>query len=153
MRKRYLWVCVYILLTAFIFTRSLHSAEVSSDESGFLVEVVESIIRLFYASPPADITDTVTVFVRKTAHVVEFAALSFVACRVGYAFEKRFKDFVSWVLLSGLLTACIDEAIQLTSEGRAGLISDVFIDFSGTIIGICLTVLLIFIMSKLRKKA
>jgi len=153
MRKRYLWVCIYILLTTFIFTRSLHTAEVSTDESRFLVQFVERIIRLFYNPTSVDITDIVTVVVRKAAHVVEFAALSCAACRMVYAFEKKLRDFIAWVLFSGLLTACIDEAIQLTSPGRAGLISDVFIDFGGTILGICFTLALIFINSKLRKKA
>ena len=39
------------------------------------------------------------------------------------------------MLGAGLLTAVIDETIQLFVEGRAGMIADVWIDFGGVVTG------------------
>ncbi|MBQ7975554.1 MAG: VanZ family protein [Clostridia bacterium] len=152
MKKRNLWIGLYILFTAFIFCRSLKTAEVSTDESHYIVAFVESVVRWFIHTPPDNLTDVVTVFVRKAAHIFEFAVQSCIACRVVCVLGRTLKSNMSWLLFSGLMTACVDEAIQLTSDGRAGLISDVFIDFIGTVAGICISMLFVFISLHKKKK-
>ena len=110
--------------------------------------MLEKIIKPLLSSPPENLRSLLTTFVRKTAHVAEFTALSCVACRVVCVYGKRIADFLGWVLFSGILTACIDEAIQLTSEGRGGLITDVFIDFSGTVIGVLISFFVVWLLKK-----
>ncbi len=153
MKKRFIWIGLYILLTLFIFIRSLQPAAVSSDESRVIVILLERIIMPFLSSPPDNLRELLTILVRKSAHVAEFAALSCIACRIVYAYGQTLKHFFIWVLFSGLFTACVDEAIQLTSEGRAGLITDVFIDFSGTVLGVLISLFILLLISKHRKKA
>lgn len=148
MKKRHFWIVVYIILTAFIFIRSSKPASISSAESHGIVIFLEKIIKPFIHSSSDNLQEMLTVFVRKTAHVVEFTALSGVACRIICTFGKSLKAFFVWVLFSGLFTACVDEAIQITSPGRAGLISDVFIDFSGTLLGLCISLIVVFVLAK-----
>ena len=142
-----------MLLTAFIFIRSSKSAAVSSGESRRIIIVLEGIVKFFLDSPPDNLQKMLTVIVRKTAHIVEFTALSCTACRIVKVYGKPLKQFFVWVLFTGLLTACVDEAIQLISDGRAGMIADVFIDFSGTLLGVCISAFVIHIHSECRKKA
>ena len=52
-------------------------------------------------------------------------------------------------MFCGLATAVCDETIQLNVEGRAGMITDVLLDFSGAIFG-TLIMLFIFLIYKKR---
>ncbi len=52
-------------------------------------------------------------------------------------------------MFCGLATAVCDETIQLNVEGRAGMITDVLLDFSGVIFG-TLIMLFIFLIYKKR---
>ena len=60
------------------------------------------------------------------------------------------------ILFTGLLTAVIDETIQLHVPGRSGQVSDVLIDFSGCITGaifVMAVIKLIQIISNQKRKA
>ena len=53
----------------------------------------------------------------------------------------RRQTWLAYALLIGLLTAVIDENIQLYSIGRSGQVTDVLLDFSGTIAGVVIAML------------
>lgn len=153
MKKRIFWILVYVLLTLFIFSRSLKTASVSTAESRGIVNGVEKIVKCFLNSNSHNLHENITIIVRKAAHIIEFAMLSCVACKIGFVFEKKLKRFIAWVFLSGVITACVDETLQLTSDGRAGLVSDVFIDVVGTIAGVVVAQLLVRLTDKFMRKA
>ena len=51
------------------------------------------------------------------------------------------KTYVGYALWLGLLTAAIDENIQLFSLGRGSMVQDVLLDFVGTVLGLLLSFL------------
>ena len=67
-------------------------------------------------------------FVRKGAHLVEFAALGVLWYACGKVYGRR------WLWLLGLPTGIIDECLQ-TIPGRGALVADAVIDVAGYLIG------------------
>ncbi len=55
-------------------------------------------------------------------------------------------------MLAGLSTAVIDETIQLFVEGRAGMIKDVLLDFSGVVTGFAVMLAFYLIYIRIRKR-
>ena len=73
---------------------------------------------------------------RKLAHFTEFAWLGFLlAWLASLKGERGFHAFAP-ALLGGLLTACIDESIQLITPDRGPSLVDVWIDTSGALTGV-----------------
>lgn len=77
---------------------------------------------------------------RKLGHLAEFTCLGILLFRYrslknGYGFPA------AAALLAGLLTACVDETIQIVSPGRASSLIDVWIDFGGILLGMMLLLL------------
>lgn len=70
------------------------------------------------------------------------------SCAFAFDKLKPYKYYIN-VMLCGLATAVCDETIQLNVEGRAGMITDVLLDFSGVIFG-TLIMLFIFLIYKKR---
>lgn len=121
-----LWLCL-------IFGHSMMPGEVSSEESGFFVDL---ILNLF---PSFENAENVGFFVRKAAHFTEFMILSIlITLRLHDEFDSFIKRFLT-VSAAGLFAAFIDETIQLFVEGRAGAVADMWVDFAGVVTG-CLGV-------------
>lgn len=129
MKKRHIFIILTVLMTAFIFWNSARPAVESAGSSGRFVGFLSWLLSPFGLNADEDTMQTI---VRKTAHITEFAihAMLLAGC-----FTGRLKKRVIYIFFFGLLTACTDEYIQLFSDGRAGLVSDIFIDFGGTAIG------------------
>lgn len=127
------------LVTVFIFSRSLKPVNVSSAESDFFVNIV---IGFFNVNK-----EILSNIIRKTAHCFEFfvqgscLALAFVC-------SKKYYERIIYILFCGLFTAVTDEFLQLFSEGRGSMVSDVFIDFSGTCIAVILFTLIWYFIKK-----
>ena len=144
-RRKAIFLMLFILITVFIFKNSAKDAVESTIQSDSLVGwVIEHFSFLFKDRGEA------TYYVRKFAHFTEFFAQS--AALSGAIFSvKYYKNFI-YVLFAGFCTACVDEYIQLFFEGRSGQISDVFVDFSGTILSvICFMILWLVVFKKAGK--
>jgi len=129
-----------ILINIFIWTNSLMPSNLSSSQSGLIVNLIYPVFKNVFD------VNTFTTVVRKLAHFTEFM---FLAIIFSYYFKSiNIKNPYLITMIYGLIVAIIDEAIQLFIPGRAGLIIDVLIDFSGVITG----VLVVFIISKIRLK-
>ena len=129
MKKRLPFIIATALMTFFIFRNSMQTAEVSLESSGVIVNFLNSILRIF----DLRVNEAMLVhFVRKTAHIAEFTLHGIL---LAYCFDMQYKRRVIYILFFGLLTACVDEYLQLFSIGRASMVGDIFIDFIGTIIG------------------
>ena len=131
MKKKTIYRILTILITLFIFSNSLKTAQVSSQESGRFVEILNWLLALFGKSVDSGALQTV---VRKTAHILEFTLQGFLLFG---CFSGNFRDRLIYVLFFGILTACTDEFLQLFCEGRSGQVQDIFIDFAGTCLGTC----------------
>lgn len=138
------------LLTAFMisfaFIHSSMPSEVSSDESESVLGILQSILNSLGIN-----IELSHHFVRKMGHFAEYTAIGMLLMSCAYSFNriKPYK-YYSQILFTGLFTAVCDETIQLNVEGRAGLVADVLLDFSGVVTGA--VVILIFYMIYRRVK-
>ena len=133
-RFRVIFMILSGLSIAFAFVHSMMPASVSSAESnGVVPEAVPGVVR-------------------KLAHYTEFSVIGAMLTGCAYSFDriKPYRYLVQ-VLFVGLLTAVTDETIQLFSEGRAGMIVDVWIDFSGVLTGTAVMLLFYTIYKHVRK--
>ncbi len=144
-------VIVFILTAAAIVFAFVHSAmpdDLSSKESEGVFAFLCGILRFFGAGE--NLTEHI---VRKLAHFSEYTAIGMFLTSCAYSFD-RFKPYryMAYVLFAGLSTAFVDETIQLFSEGRAGMIIDMWIDFSGVCLGTAVMLLFYFAYQRIRRK-
>ena len=144
--------CVAVAVcTAFIWGNSMLPASGSSQESQRVMAWLAPLLDAFRI--PGEIRHTL---VRKLAHMSEFGLLGMLWSGVllrgaaGRALANR-------ICMAGalcLVTALLDETIQLFSPGRGSLVSDVWIDFAGACLGIlaALVIRQIRIATKIRKR-
>ena len=123
--KKRVRVIVHVLLViavmAFIFSHSMANRAQSTSEG---------------------LGDGLTEYiVRKMAHFSEFAALGFFAAIVMRDIHIVRLPYVLNVFLFGILCAMTDETIQLFND-RSARVTDVWIDFCGSVCG-CLVFLLL----------
>lgn len=145
--KNRLLLFLLAALLCFIWGNSLMPASVSSDFSNLIRDVINFTVGLTGNDGMSG-----TGRLRKAAHAAEFALLGALVTvlavrqRTSALYRKYFDSsrgrriLICIVALCGLITACIDETIQLTSPGRSSQISDVCIDFCGYSAGVLLTV-------------
>ena len=145
LKKRYIWIFACVLFTWFIFARSLKDAGGSSAESSLFASIYSYIYKLIFSEIPKNPVATV----RKLAHIAEYAIQGMLLCGVFSTFKEKVKGNVSYILFFGLFTACMDEFIQLYTYGRAGLVADIFIDFTGTLAGI---IIFLFFSNLIKRK-
>ena len=129
MKRRIPFIVATVLATLFIFYNSMQSQEASQEASGIFANIVSRILDFIGTTIDAN---TVMYFVRKAAHISEFALQGIL---LAGCFSMSYKRRVIYVLFLGLLTACADEYIQVFAQNRSSMIQDVFIDFLGTVIG------------------
>jgi VanZ family protein len=72
--------------------------------------------------------------VRKAAHFSEFAVLGLLLALSLLPLNLRFKGILA--VAASLSVACVDELLQILSEGRSCELLDVIIDISGAVLGI-----------------
>lgn len=129
-----LCLCLLTVNLAVIWGSSLMDAEKSSAFSGFVGNLISSLI------PAADAGQGGTGhgLLRKLGHFTEFCSLGLLlSWLVGMVMNGKWQVFVL-PLAAGILVACLDETIQLFVPGRAGQITDVGIDTLGCALGIVL---------------
>ena len=141
---------VIIALTlVVIWGHSCMSKEDSSEESGFVFELLCPFFEIFMGK--GNVTE---LFIRKMAHFTEFTVLGF-ELRL---FLNMLIPSKGWVLLlyswvTGTFCALIDETVQLFSD-RGSEISDVWLDSAGCLTGVLVMTLIIKILdARKRKKA
>ena len=140
--KKRVRVIIHVLLViavmAFIFSHSMANRAQSTSES---MGVFEFLMKLLGTVGLGDgLTEYI---VRKMAHFSEFAALGFFVAIVMRDIHIVRLPYVLKVFLFGILCAMTDETIQLSSAGRSSQITDVWIDFGGTLTGLVCGLLLL----------
>ena len=138
----WLLLIVYVCV---IYGHSLTPADLSCQESGFVLRVCRGVLAGL-GLESAWLTEHM---VRKTAHFVEYAGLG-VLLAVNFRPWKgagRPAPCGFWTRIRGALELAlavpvVDETIQLFVEGRSGQISDVWLDMSGALCGLAAACLL-----------
>ena len=139
----------------FIFSSSAQIAEVSSESSGgftrvFLSVFVEDFDEMSHEKQQ-ELVDSLQFVVRKGAHFSVYfvlGSLCFFAMNT-YSIKTKQKAYIS--ILISLIYAISDEIHQIFVPGRAGRITDVFIDLAGILTGVGLSLLSIKIAVKIIK--
>jgi len=144
--KKLLLVCI-ILCLCFIWGQSLLPETKSAQESGYVTEQIVNPVeeRLFGQATTTEDQ------VRKIAHVFEHMMLALgIAAYARILAEERNRKASVWIFAAfsiGIFTALIDETIQLFS-GRGSLVSDVWIDGIGVILGI----FIVWLIGRIRRR-
>lgn len=125
-----LCITLLILNLAFIWGNSLLPGQVSGAFSDWVRDLLASLFG------KATGESTGSGLLRKLAHFTEFTALGMCLCWLwGMLQSKRHKQLF-YAFTAALLTACIDETIQVCVPGRGPSIRDVIIDTAGAVLGI-----------------
>lgn len=119
MKKK--WIFLIIICVGFIIVQSMIPEHRSYRESlWFTRNIVNPFMAYFHIALSKDL-------VRKIAHVFEYFVLAFV---VFLYWKKPVKTFYG-----GFTLAFLDETLQIFT-GRGTLVSDIWIDLIGVVIGI-----------------
>ena len=149
-RRRYAVVTVLLSVLilshlALIFYFSSENGEESGNRSAGVTDLILGIVCPDFDSLPQaeqQLMETrVHHAVRKIAHFLEYALLGFLtACLTVYLRRlfTRIRPWQTWVIPAGfcLLYAISDEIHQIFS-GRGPRVTDVLIDFTGAVFGVC----------------
>lgn len=145
-----IWMCI-------IFSFSAQTKEESSEVSeGFSYQLVSSTGILFHLNLDEEqlreIANSIEHFVRKAAHMTEYAILSVLLyIWIGY-WDCPVLRRAAIAFAAAALYAASDEFHQLFVAGRAGRIADVLIDSAGAVIGVTVSALTGMLAGKRRKK-
>jgi VanZ family protein len=144
MKKRLIWTVAAVLYILFIYSNSLKTADLSSADSGHVLELLKNL----FTSAGMENRWLTEHIIRKAGHFTEYTLLGMILyqCVKLYDFDMEKRLFIHEA--AGFLIPFIDETIQLFVSGRSGQISDVWLDFSGVAAGTMIAALLFFIYAK-----
>lgn len=142
-----LWMAV---IFAFSAQPKEESGRVSEEVSEHLLNVTGWFFHLNIDEERVhEIAKTLEHFVRKGAHMTEYAILAVLLYLwIGRWPMSRLRQYGIAVMLA-ILYAGSDEFHQLFVEGRAGLASDVMVDGAGAVLGLSLFILISFGIRKI----
>ncbi len=116
----------------------------SHQDSNIVIDVI--------ISEPSAESDKLELIVRKTAHLIEYAALGMAVMLFVKRVEKDYcKKLYGAELFCVLFIAVVDEYIQSFSN-RTSSTGDVLLDFIGALIGFALVLVIHFIYVKLKNR-
>lgn len=141
--KKHLNLILLILWMIVIFVMSSFDASQSGSQSGFIVSLINKVLRV-------ENVELLGIIIRKLAHLTEYAILGIlmINCLKDYKIRKYL--LISVILC--FLYACTDEFHQTFIPGRSGNIIDVMIDTTGSFIGIIMYYLIFKKWKKLSEK-
>jgi len=135
--KRILKFIPMIVIMIIIFLFSCKQGDESSEQSGRLLQAIVAVVENFSKGGlSAETLGYIHLFIRKTAHFTEYAALGISVLYAIIDFFGKRKYSIPVALLVSSLYAASDELHQYYVPGRYGTPSDVLIDSCGAITGI-----------------
>ncbi len=150
-RKTIIIILIAVILATviFIFQNSLTSGESSGQKSGFISEIIQKIIDPQKKIDPNDFH----IFIRKSAHFLEFALLGIELIILTILIKPRlYMKLIFMPLFISLMIGVIDEYLQMFVN-RTSSVSDVLIDFIGSVSGIAGIILIYEIVKAIKKKS
>ena len=129
---RTLYGVAALAFTGLIFYNSSLPAPVSNESSYFFVKLVAGINS--FLDKPVPLPE-MNHYIRKTAHFTEYFVQALLLCNAFQSDRTDRRNSYACILLLSLMTAVLDEYIQLFSPGRSGQVTDIMLDFSGGVTG------------------
>lgn len=143
-----------ILWLSFVFGNSTLSKQESAEVSSSFMEAIEVVLRpiVEWVTGESASYDLLHKIVRKGAHLVEFAALSFILTVLLRLFCGTWKTHaIGYVLFISLLFGVADEFLQ-SFTGRGTSVRDVMLDFVGALIGVGIGIVIIELFEKIFRR-
>jgi len=130
--RKILALLSFIVWMGFIFWNSLQTGIESSETSG---RIVSFLMRM---APEWLSEETLSLIIRKTAHVLEFAVLGGLGGETVRLWLSKARLWLTVIIAFGisLAASCADETIQFYVPGRSGAFADVLIDAAGIALGL-----------------
>ena len=139
MKVKIAWL-LCVLWMGFIFFMSAMPGDISSEQSGVIVTVIKEIIETVTRGRAVKIdTDAVQFFVRKAAHMLEYAVLFLLYRRALALSGARHPGIAALLLCSAY--ASTDEFHQRFVDDRGASPVDVLIDTAGAALAWLLTMI------------
>ena len=130
------WMCV---IFAFSAQTKEESGAVSEGLSYRMVNTTGKLLHLNIDEEKIrEIANAIEHFVRKGAHMTEYAILAILLCIWLGRWQMSRTRLACIAGAFTVLYACSDEFHQLFVEGRAGRVNDVLIDSAGAVLGLAL---------------
>ena len=146
MKRKVLLIILIVLCIAFIWGNSV----LTKDQSHQISLAVRNFFAKIFSFDTALDTEFTSEehVLRKLAHITEFLVLGLLFMLLN---NKNNKINIIIIMFSGLLTATLDETIQISSD-RGSLVSDIWIDCFGFLIGIIIGFIInSFVLARKRK--
>jgi len=140
-------ISILLLATlAFIFSNSMQSIAQSQERSIRVMNSIQPLLEVIIGK--GNVTDHL---VRKLAHFFEFMAFGIeLALLRAFCKKVRFQSIIN-ILFVGFAAAAMDETIQLFT-GRGSQVQDIWLDFSGALVGISFTLLIFLIINIIHRR-
>lgn len=149
MKKNNIWHILLVLYILFVFSNSLTPAELSSEKSSYVLQLIHKTFDGIGVSAPW-LTEHV---IRKAAHFGEYTVMGILLFQsmscLWQMGERRYMIHEA----AAFFIPFMDETLQLFTEGRSGQLSDVWLDMSGIVFGTVLFLSVKRILTKKRKKS
>jgi len=146
LKKIIIILCVFWM--GFIFYMSSTNGEISHQQSTEVVNLIKNTEAKLQTKGENETINKDTIneqqvnennldyVIRKNAHAFMYMILAFLLSGLFFIFNKRGKDAIVYILFICLFYAVTDEFHQSFVLGRTSLVSDVLVDFGGTLIGL-----------------
>jgi len=137
---------VWILI---IWGNSFTPASISGNESDSVLRFVTLLLNKIGLN-----IEIPSLLIRKIAHFSEFGVFGVILYNTIKSFQsyydKKSKTHIFIPLFFGLIVATADETIQIFSNGRVAMVTDILIDYAGFLTGLFFANLLIYLAGKRR---
>lgn len=120
-------IFIVILWMIFIFVMSSFDSTSSSNQSGFIVDIICNIFNI-------NNIDIISFIIRKLAHFTEYFILGLLVFNMIRSYDKK----IWCAIIICILYAISDEVHQMFVPGRSCQFTDMMIDSLGSIVGIYL---------------
>lgn len=146
-KNKLISLLLLLTMSCIIFSFSMQIADVSNNQSGFIVNLVLTIFVPLFGNIFS--VDTLTHIVRKTAHFAEYSLLGILGANANRAWKDS--KYSNLFYIYGILNAILDETIQYFTPGRSCQISDMILDSCGYLFGYIFLLLCIYMIKKYAK--
>lgn len=151
----FIWTAVVLWLAAIFFLSEQMGSQITSMSDAAVRKAIEFSQPGFQKMTPEQQFSIVVIYqyvARKAAHVIAFMLLGALCMTAFYQYRaKRGAQFVSALTVCSVF-AGIDEIHQIFVAGRSALITDIFFDTFGALIGIGIVLLIQRLRNKMQKK-
>ena len=138
-KKRWAAFILMLLWMGLIFFFSAQEAPNSSRQSMGIVKIIKAVAEKVTSSAKdfdMSFWESIERLIRKMAHGFIYLVLGVLAMNYMMCFKRGKKELISALIC--FTYALSDEFHQLFVPGRSGQLSDVFVDFTGSVLGIIL---------------